>query len=188
MNIKTEKMTEVGRGNWLAKAAVYAAAIAAILGSILAAGIKIIEIQKLFPDFYYGFAADSCSDHSGYGVALRSANLPMIRCYIEKQGLSAARELPKGDLHAQHYPLALVAEACNYKAARYLVLLRGADPRYGHIYFDPNRPPGPSNDTPRAIAFSHCRDKKDGNMTPNGKDVVAFLDEEAAKIAPNEMQ
>lgn len=169
----------------LAKTVAITTAIGAIFGSILLAGTKIIEIQKIVPDFYYGYAANSCLDKTGFGVAARSANLPMIRCYVENQGLSAARELPKSDLHAGHYPLALAAESCNYKAVRYLVLLRGADPRNGHVYFDPNRPPGPSNDTPRQIAYSHCRmPSKDGDLSPAGKDIVAFLDSEVTKISP----
>ena len=173
---------------WLTRLAKYVGILVVILGSVAAAGNKIVEIEKLAPDFYYGYADDHCADKTGYGVALRSANLSMIRCYTEKQGLSAARELSKDDIHAGLYPLALVAEACNYKAVRYLVLLRGADPRYGHIYFDPNRPKGISNDTPKDIALSHCREpgtaQRPGDLTPQGQEIVAFLDEQVAKISP----
>lgn len=159
-----------------------------LLGSVSIIASKSLEIQRLWPaistNIWYGVAAESCLDPTGFATSLRSANLPMIRCYIEGKGRSASSPLDADSAHGGHYPLALVAEACNVKAAEYLVL-RGADARYGHIYFDPNRPPGPSNDTPRAIAFSQCRNLP-GNpeLTPAGKTVVKFLTEEEERVAP----
>ena len=143
-----------------------AIAIGALVGAVYALGTKVIAIQRLVPEFYYGLAADSCLNPNDFSVALRAGNAPLVRCLIEKQGQSATAVIPANMPHANHYPIALVAESCNYRLVKYLVLLRGADPRNGH-----------GSDTPAAIARSHCDE-------PERTEIVQFLEEQVRKISP----
>src|SRR5262245_7964327 len=77
-----------------------AVALGAFLGALYALGTKVVEIQRLFPDFYYGLAADTCSNSSDYPTALRAGNTPLVRCLVEKQGQSTTAVIPAGNPHA----------------------------------------------------------------------------------------
>jgi hypothetical protein len=138
--------------------------LAALLGAVYLVGTKVVELQKLWPDLYYGSADESCNNDADFGNALRNGKIKIVRCFIEKGKKSANLQLPPGSPHPYHTPMALAAESCNLSLVKYLVLLRGADPRNGH-----------NNDTPEEIAKSHCRG---GEQNP----VTVFIREQVFNI------
>src|SRR5205823_3366555 len=58
--------------------------ITAVVAAVYALGTQVIDVQRIFPDLYYGLAAESCLNAGDYPIALRAGNMPLVRCLLEK--------------------------------------------------------------------------------------------------------
>jgi hypothetical protein len=146
--------------------------IGAALGAMLVIATTWNKLQKEFPDLHFGAAAENCANEEDYDNQLRAANLPLIRCYVEKKGRSPVDPLPAASKHyANHTPLMLVADLCEPLVVEYL-LDHGADPRIGHQYdyaslddLEKGKMSHPPNgrclDIPRDIVEGRCPKSRD---------------------------
>ena len=168
--------------------------IGAALSAMLVIATNWNKLQREFPDLYFDVAAANCDNQQGYADSLRAANLPLIRCHVEKKGRSAVDPLPPKSKFAYHTPLMLVPERCEPKVVEYL-LDQGADPRIGHQYdyesladleekkmYHP--PAGRCLDIPRDIVEQRCTKSRnldrliallkqaEDRFDPTGRDVA----------------